>query len=80
MALKTALNSMFSMVGRLRALLIFCVSALWNIWDRRDVFIFGGLAMLGYGLNMISPAVAFSVCGGILLSFGLFGCFFGGDK
>ena len=80
MALKSAISSMASMVGRLLAFLSFCGSTLWNCWDRRDILFFGGLGMLWYGLNIISPAVAYSVCGGILLSVGLVGYLFGGDK
>jgi len=78
MALKSALSSIASMVGELRASLIFVFVRGWNCWDRRDILFFGGLSMLWYGLNIFSPTVAFSVCGGILLSVGLYGYLFGG--
>ena len=37
-----------------------------------DVFLFGGLALLGYGLFLFSPWVAFTTCGGLLMAIGLF--------
>lgn len=40
--------------------------------DVRDVFVFAGLSMLGYGLYGYRPWVAYAVCGGILLLIGLF--------
>jgi len=69
---------MVSTVGKLRAFLIFRVSALRKAFDRRDLLFFGGLLMLWYGLNIISPAVAYSVCGGVLATVGLVGSLFGG--
>lgn len=80
MSLKAALESVISTVGKLRAVLSVRVSALWKAFDRRDIFFFGGLLMLGYGLYITSPAVAYSVCGGILLVVGLIGSVFGGTK
>jgi len=40
--------------------------------DMRDFFVFGGLAMLGYGLWLLRPWIGFSVPGAILLCIGLF--------
>jgi hypothetical protein len=40
--------------------------------DLRDLFVFGGLGLLGYGLFQFRPWVAFAVCGAILLAIGLF--------
>lgn len=37
-----------------------------------DVFLFGGLCLLGYGLFLFKPWVSFAVCGGILMAVGLF--------
>lgn len=40
--------------------------------DIRDCFVFGGLAIMGYGLYLFRPWVAFTVCGAILLAIGIF--------
>ena len=40
--------------------------------DIRDVFVFGGLGMLGYGLYLLHPWLGWSVAGGILMSLGIF--------
>lgn len=48
------------------------VSALWKAVDIQDFFIFGGLALLGYGLWMLYPWLGFTVPGAILMCFGLF--------
>lgn len=39
----------------------------------RDVFVFGGLGLMGYGLHLYEPWVAFAVCGACLAAFGIFG-------
>jgi len=78
MGLKTSLNSAFSKIGVLRATFDIRVSKIWDSFDRRDFLFFGGLVMLWYGLNIISPAVAYSVCGGVLATVGLIGSLFGG--
>jgi len=78
MARKSPIQFVISLVGRLRAILTFAFVKGWGSFDRRDVLCLGGLVMLWYGLNIISPAVAYSVCGGILLSVGLVGYVFGG--
>jgi hypothetical protein len=70
MALKSAIDSISSMVGRLLAILSFAASAMWNIFDIRIVLFFGGLIMLGYGLFLYQPWVSFSVCGVILMATG----------
>lgn len=43
----------------------------------RDLFVFGGLGLMGYGLHLYEPWVAFAVCGACLTAFGLF---FGGER
>jgi len=40
--------------------------------DIRDVLLFGGLAMLGYGLHLYAPWMGFAVPGAILTALGLF--------
>jgi len=37
-----------------------------------DVFLFGGLCLLGYGLFLFSPWVSFAICGVLLMAIGLF--------
>ena len=39
----------------------------------RDLFVFGGLGLMGYGLHLYEPWVAFAVCGACLTAFGVFG-------
>ena len=39
----------------------------------RDLFVFSGLGLMGYGLHLFEPWVAFAVCGACLTAFGLFG-------
>lgn len=39
-------------------------------FDIRDVFVFGGLAMLGYGLWLLRPWLGFAVSGFILMLIG----------
>lgn len=46
------------------------VSAARAAFDIRDVFVFGGLGMLGYGLYRYRPWVAFAVCGLFLMAIG----------
>jgi hypothetical protein len=70
MALKSAISSMISLVGVLKTALATRVSAMWNAFDIRPVFFFGGLLMLGYGLFLYLPWVSFSVCGLILMAVG----------
>jgi len=41
-----------------------------KIIDLRDVFVFGGIAMMGYGLWMYKPWVAFAVCGAVIFRIG----------
>lgn len=38
----------------------------------RDIFVFGGLGMIGYGLYLFIPWIAFVVCGSLLVAIGLF--------
>lgn len=37
-----------------------------------DVCLFGGFALLGYGLWLYLPWLSYVVCGGVLMSIGLF--------
>ena len=43
--------------------------------DLRDGFVFGGIAMMGYGLWLYRPWIAFAVCGAVIFRIG-FGPFF----
>lgn len=43
-----------------------------KIFDVRDFFVFGGLGMLGYGLWLLKPWIAFTVCGVVFMAIGLF--------
>lgn len=47
--------------------------SLAGMFGVRDVFVFGGLGLMGYGLHLYEPWVAFSVCGACLMAFGVFG-------
>lgn len=42
----------------------------WGAFDIRDFFIFGGLALMGYGLWLFRPWVGFSVSGLVLMALG----------
>jgi len=61
MALKSALESVKSRIGALRAAL-----------DIRDFFVFGGLILMGYGLYLFRPWLGFAVPGALLFCIGLF--------
>jgi len=41
-------------------------------FDVRDFLFFIGLALMGYGLWLKSPELAYTVIGGILAGFGMF--------
>jgi len=41
-------------------------------FDIRDLFVFGGLAMMGYGLWLFLPWLAFTVFGTLLMAFDFF--------
>jgi hypothetical protein len=44
---------------------------LWNAFDIRDIFVFGGLGMLGYGLYLKwGQWLAFMVCGAVCMFIG----------
>lgn len=70
MAMKSAISSIVTMVGRLVTFLSFAVSTMWDAFDVRIVFFFGGLGLLFYGLFLYLPWVSFSVCGVILMATG----------
>jgi len=42
-----------------------------KLFDVRDLLVFGGLSMLGYGLYLREPWIAFSVCGVLSMALGL---------
>lgn len=46
---------------------------------RRDFCVLTGLGMIFYGLNLYSPAIAFTICGALVLSGGVLGYVFGGE-
>jgi hypothetical protein len=70
MGLTKSLNSAFTKIGVLRATFGIRVSKIWEAFDIRVVFFFGGLSLLGYGLFLYLPWVSFSVCGVILMAVG----------
>lgn len=47
-------------------------SAVRKAIDLRDCFVFGGLGIMGYGLYLLRPWIAFTVCGAIILAIGIF--------
>jgi hypothetical protein len=44
---------------------------LWNAFELRDIFVFGGLFSLGYGLWLLRPWLGFAVPGLLLFVLGL---------
>jgi len=46
------------------------LSKFHNQIGKKEIFLLGGLAMLGYGLYLFSPCISFSVCGVLLMAFG----------
>jgi hypothetical protein len=44
---------------------------LWNAFDIRDIFVFGGLGMIGWGLYLFEPWIAYVVTGVLLMLLGL---------
>jgi len=46
------------------------VGAIVSAFDIRDIFALSGLVSLFYGLYLLRPWLAFSVCGVILIAFG----------
>ena len=49
-----------------------------NPIDKPDLFIFSGLSCLGWGLWKYEPWISLSVCGFILILFGVIGSVFSG--
>ena len=56
---------------RLRSLIASRIEAIKKAFDIRDVFIFGGLAMLGYGLWLFAPWIGYAVTGIAMMALGL---------
>lgn len=46
------------------------VAALSKAIDIRDVLVFGGLGLLGYGLWLLQPWLGFAVSGAVLMGIG----------
>jgi len=46
--------------------------AVKSVFGIRDIFVFGGMGMLGYGLYLFTPWIAFVICGSLLMAIGLF--------
>ena len=44
---------------------------LWNAFDIRDIFVFGGLVMIGWGLYLFEPWISYVVTGILLMLLGL---------
>lgn len=55
----------------IRAFIASLLSAAVKAFDVRDVLVFGGLGLLGYGLWLFRPWVGFSVAGLVLMLLGL---------
>jgi len=47
------------------------VQGLWSAFELRDIFVFGGLYSLGYGLWLLHPWLGFAVSGLLLFLLGL---------
>lgn len=45
----------------------------WHALDNRDIHVYGGLVLAGFGGCVLSPAWTCIVIGGVLVMFGLFG-------
>jgi hypothetical protein len=60
------------MIRRIYERIKAAITAMWKWFDSRDLFVFGGLAMMGYGLWLYLPWVAFAVCGTAITAIGLF--------
>lgn len=58
------------MIEKLKNAFRSCVAAIYKAIDIRDCFVFGGLGVMGYGLYLFRPWVAFAVCGAILFLIG----------
>jgi hypothetical protein len=41
-------------------------------FDIRDIFVFGGLSSMFYGIRQFNPWMAFAICGLLLMLIGLF--------
>ncbi len=70
MGLVSVLKTLRSRIGAAWAALASGIFAFWKAFDIRDIFVFGGLGMLGYGLYEYQPWVSFSVCGALLMIIG----------
>jgi hypothetical protein len=70
MGLVSALQTVKSRIGAAWAALVSGLFAFWKAFDIRDVFLFGGLGMLGYGLYLYQPWIAFSTSGALLMIIG----------
>lgn len=51
----------------------YCVGSITSAIDFRDVMMFGGNGLLGYGLYLIYPPAAFVVPGAIFVAISVFG-------
>jgi hypothetical protein len=47
------------------------ISKITSIFGLRDLFVFGGLGLVGYGIWQVNQWLAFVVCGAILMLLGL---------
>ena len=49
------------------------LSKTWNAFDIRDIFVFGGVGMLGYGIYLLSElGWSLAVCGPLFMIIGYF--------
>ncbi|HLB31081.1 MAG TPA: hypothetical protein VJN91_06090 [Gammaproteobacteria bacterium] len=63
-------EAILRLLSRTRQSLASRFDAAREAFDIRDVLLFGGMAMLGYGLYRYRPWVAFAVCGLFLMAIG----------
>ena len=60
-----------SIINKIGSFIAALFKGAWMAFNSRDVFVLGGLGMLGYGLYHFIPWTAFAVCGALLMLLGL---------
>lgn len=69
---KQKITEFLKALGRfLRFVALSLVDVVKTTFGIRDIFIFGGISMLGYGLHLYLHWLGFAISGGILLLLGL---------
>jgi len=59
------------LIGKIKSFFASLASAVKKAIDVRDVFVFGGLVSLSYGLWSFIPWVGWSVSGAVMMALGL---------